>query len=233
MKYSYLTILFISLACLTNCASKTHILVNKKYIARTEYDIMELHFLDKEKCMFTQTFTICNDIDVKYRAISILCQYKLKGNIIRLRNIYPIDSIGNKAFIKIPYEELSKCDYMGEYTIDEVGRKYDKKHLKEIEAGKSLIIDMPRFYNNGYYVGWLNYIQNETMLYQDSLIMYSKGSVRRASKINGLVGLDQDEHRGITKVFEREGHPIDSLIKQRLLLDLVIKNKMPFNTIEE
>ncbi|MBK5722952.1 hypothetical protein JGH11_18950 [Dysgonomonas sp. Marseille-P4677] len=219
--YFILIILFIYgfVSCLT---TKNSLLVNKRYtLVHSDLDSMSLYFKNKEECIFTHTFKSCN-MSERFQGIKIECKYKLKDNILQLKNKSQIDSLRNIAYIKIPDDELEKCEYMKLYTIDIDGK----------EAGlKGIVIDGRPIRNNSEYIGHLNYIENEKLLFKDSLLLYFKMPSRPENSVNkmGLPVRYSDYY--ILGSFVLNGYTVDSLINRQIIEEAIYNNTIPINNI--
>lgn len=232
-KYTSLILLTIIAISFINCSNKSYLLANRKYLIATEYNVMELYFLNKNECVYTESFTYC-DLEPGYQQIKIFCNYKLRNNIISLKNKYPIDSLKNKAFIKIPDKVLHECDFMNKYSIDSHAREYSE-YLDEIIAGTRVIAGLPRFYNNAYYAGYLNYIDKEKFYFQDSIIVYSKITFSPTSEggyVNKAISQNDTFNKGINAIFIEEGRHMEEYDKRRQLIELSKKSKLPSNIYE-
>lgn len=210
-----LLLVFIICAC-----SSKKVLVGKKYIATTEYDSMILDFHTQDECVFTHSFIPCG-MDERFQSINIICNYKIKNNIITLENKYPIDSLSNVSSIAIPEKELKKCAYMNLYTIS--GRKPYPPNV--------FLIGAPPVYNNGDYIGFLNYIHKEKLLYRDSLIFYQKSTYKKPHPIHHLGTNYRQKYKDC--IFVQEGYHADTLSVFQEFRKASINMETPLNYIEE
>lgn len=222
MKNFILIILFICIffSCSTN---QNLLLINREYtLKHSEFDSMSLHFNNRKECIFTHAFRDCG-MDERYQKIEIICKYKLKDNILYLKNKFPIDSLKNIAYIKIPDSERVKCEYMNQYTIDPYGDKADFK---------GIIIDGRPFLNNAQYIGYLNYIEEERLLFKDNLLLYFKMPSPQKEMVNEA-GLQarHDLDYYILGAFVLNGHTVDSATSRNILNESISNKSIPVNDI--
>ena len=185
-----------------SCSSP--VLVGKKYIYNGEYYQESLQFISKNECTYEQLFVPCG-MSPRYEHIKIICTYKFRNNIIEVNNKYPIDSLKNSTHIRIPFEEIEKCKYLRQYTID------------PIPNGK-IMIGRPSSFNDGYYLGYLNYIEKEKLLYQDSLIIYLK-SYSEPTEFS-----DRGWARNV--IFTDMTKAIDSITKKQIIRNIVLNKSI-------
>jgi hypothetical protein len=108
-----LVILISGLLLFDNCSINRKI-CGETYTAKTKSRIARLKFDNDSICRFVNTFK-CNDIDSKYKEITITCKYQKLDNLIILRNEKcKCDSCNFDFTIDIPPQESKKCFFLND-----------------------------------------------------------------------------------------------------------------------
>lgn len=145
--------------CLFVSCSKFLHIEGRSYsnISDREYFIESFEFIDKNTCIYKQSFNCA--LSKEYKEFILICNYSIKGNRLLMVNKYPIDTLKNKIYLRLPESEINKCSYMTRYTIDLV-------------PDERLMIGRPPRFNDGYYIGYYNYFEKVEYLFYDSVFYY-------------------------------------------------------------
>jgi hypothetical protein len=195
-------ILVILVTLITACSNTSNILKGRKYVNDCGYMEESLDFISNKQCIYRQFFNC--EMEQPYKNFEIVCSYKIHKNQIVLSNENHIDSLKGKSHIEIPQEQLDKCSYMALYTIDS-------------RNPQSIGIGAPPVHNNGYYIGYLNYINNDKLLIQDSIIYYKKHFIH-----------NNQGYTIETKLFFYNHLP-DSIYKTELTKEAIKNTQIPLN----
>lgn len=191
-----------------SCLNKTNSLMGKKYIFQDDYGSMSIEFTSKKECIYIHNLKACG-MDTIFQKVRIKCFYNLNGNIITLCNPNPVDTLKSKGYIKVPEEELKKCFYMNQYIID-------PNSIYENRIG---LIGIRTPQNNAFYIGYLNYIDKEKLLYQDSLIYYQKSFIMN------------NQPQGFNISLLKEGCIANRHFTDSCRLNMIRQGKVPANII--
>jgi len=89
-------------------------LAGKSFNSYQKHRRVQLIFDNDSICRFKNTFN-CNDIDPKFREITIICRYEKVDKMLILKNIDCKSDSCKKSFtIDIPPQKSTQCDFLNE-----------------------------------------------------------------------------------------------------------------------
>jgi len=128
---SYIIILMV-FSC-TSC-NVTKDLTGRTFSYHLKHRRIQLIFDNDSICRYVNTFQ-CNDIEPKYKKISIECRYRRVDQMLILKNIdCASDSCKKSNLIDIPPQESTKCFYLN-----------DVKRNSGLSIGPSYVTDRQRY----------------------------------------------------------------------------------------
>lgn len=126
-------VLFVLVTILSSCSTMNNI-SGKQFLYESYNRKLVLSFQNDSLCTLTNTFH-CNNIDEKYKEITVTTIYKRESNMIFLRNIDCKDNgcIFSPIF-DVPIQESNNCNFLSRESRNFKkifdGRKYQSEYLK-------------------------------------------------------------------------------------------------------
>lgn len=154
-------IIWIVLALLISSCNITKVLSGKTFEYKSKNRKLQIVFNNDSICQLKNVF-LCNDIDFKFKEITITCNYKRDHDTLYLKNINCKDAnCSYDLTIYIPPQESQKCSFLSEKnrkTTNFVGPSYVSEYQK---YGLVPNIDIDTLY----------IIKNKILLYKYNEIM--------------------------------------------------------------
>lgn len=106
-----LLVIFYVLVFTFSCSSSKE-LKGKKFIYKSQNRELLLTFSSNSMCSIKNTF-FCDDVEDKFKEITVNATYKIQGNMIILKNITcKDDSCIYQQNIEIPIQKSSNCSFL-------------------------------------------------------------------------------------------------------------------------
>lgn len=126
-------ILLLFFVSFSSC-STMNIISGKSFLYESNYRKLVLSFQNDSLCTLTNTF-YCDDIDERYRKITITAFYKIQSDMIFLKNIDCKDNLCVfSPILDVPIQESNECNFLSSEKRNSKkifdGRTYQSEYLK-------------------------------------------------------------------------------------------------------